>query len=152
MTLTTTKSRWVQSQSDLSKYVGKRKHGSQMQQEEMSDLWGRLESFDNWNMSVHSLERIASKGIKATYDDIVSTIKNSTIIEYKIDYSASRNRCDERVVLRSNAVVNDKFNLNVVYSITRGAIVTVWINSIDDKHDTLDWSIYDENMKVFGAE
>lgn len=145
-------SKLVQRQLELSQYIGKRKHGSQLQQEETDIISNRLKSFDNWYMSGHALDRIIEKGIKATYDDVVSTIDNATIIEYKIDYNERSNRCDERVLLRANAVVNEVYNLNAVYSITRGVVVTVWINHINDKHDTLDWSIYDADMKVFGEE
>jgi hypothetical protein len=152
MAVMTKQPNWVARQIELSEYVGKRKHRSQLQQEEVSTIWNRLKSFDDWYMSSHALDRIHEKGIKATYDDVVSTIDNAEIIEYKVDYNERINRCDERVVLRANAVVNDTYNLNAVYSITRGVVVTVWINHINDRHDTLDWSIYDENMKVFGAE
>jgi hypothetical protein len=136
----------------MNNYIGKRKHGSQLQQEEANIIWKRLKSFDDWVISNHALDRLEEKGIKATKEDIVSTIGNASIIEYKIDYNEKINRCDERVVLRANAIVNNTYNLNVVYSISRGVVVTVWINHLSDRHSTLDWSIYDENMKVFEAE
>ena len=142
--------KWVERQLELSKYVGKRIHCSQLQQEEINTIWRRLKSFDSWGTSKHTFDRLTEKGINATYDDLVSTINNSNIIEYKIDYNEKINRCDERVVLRANAVVNDTYNLNVVYSITFGVIITVWMNHINDKHSTLNWELYDENMKVFG--
>ena len=143
---------FVERQLEMSKYNGKRKHGSQLQQEEANIIWDRLKSFDDWIISTHAFDRITEKGIRTTKEDIVSTIDNATIVEYKIDYNERSNRCDERVVLRANAVVNDTYNLHAVYSISRGVVVSVWMNHISDFHATLDWSIYDENMKVFGAE
>jgi hypothetical protein len=152
MAVVINRSKFVERQLEMSKYIGKRKHGSQLQQEETNIIWDRLKSFDQWEVSPHALDRLVEKGIKATYEDIVSTIDNATIVEYKIDYNERINRCDDRVVLRANAIVNDTYNLNVVYSLSRGVVVTVWINHINDFHDTLDWSIYSEDMKVFGAE
>lgn len=140
---------FVARQMEMSLYIGKRKHCSQMNDFEMKSIMDKLENIERWNIRTHALDRIEEKGINATYNDLVSMIDNSSILEYKIDYNQKMNRCEERVLLRANSVVNVKYNLNVVYSITQRAIITVWINEIDDKHETLDWSIYDENMMVF---
>lgn len=146
-----TRVKWVEEQLEMSKYIGMRKHRSQLTQLEIGSLQRRLESFDEWGITYHTLDRIEEKGIRATYDDIVSTILNCEIIEYKIDYNGRRNRCEERVVVRGRAITNNYYNLNVVYNITKGDIVTVWLNDISDRHATLDWSIYNEDMKVFGV-
>lgn len=140
---------WVEKQIEMSKYVGKRKHSSQLTQDEIDSLHKRLESVSNWGLTVHTLKRLREKGINATYDDIVSTIFNCEIFEYKIDYNKKSNRCQERVVVRSKVLTNGEYNLNVVYNLSNSFIVTVWLNHIDDRHKTLDWSIYDESMKVF---
>lgn len=143
---------WIAEQLEMSKYIGKRKHSSQLTHQEEDLLHSRLRDVEDWEMSSHALDRLEGKGIRATYDDIVSTIFNCELIEYKIDYDARINRCDERVVVRGNALTNRFFNLNVVYSLTKQRIVTVWLNHVNDRHATLDWSIYDENMKVFGVK
>ena len=145
----TKRPRWVENQIEMSEYVGQRKHSSQMSESEKSLVIEKLKSVKAWFMSGHALDRINEKGINATLDDVISTIYNANIIEYKIDYNSRSNRCDERVVLRSRAIANEEYNLNVVYSITNKSIVTVWLNHVEDKHDTLDWSIYSEGMKVF---
>lgn len=134
-------------------YEGKRKHGSQLKPFETTGLWKRLKSVQEWEwtLSDHVFDRLIQKEIRATKQDIVSTVHNASIIEYRIIHSHFHNALDERVILRSKAVVNGHYNLNVVYSLTFNEIITVWINSIDDRHDTLKWEIYDENMKVFGV-
>lgn len=147
-----TKTDWVAEQLEMSKYIGKRKHRSQLTQQEEDSLHRRLEDVENWKMSSHAFDRLEEKGIKATYDDIVSTILNCDLVEYKIDYDSRINRCEERIVVRGRALTNRFYNLNVVYSVTKERVVTVWLNHINDNHSTLDWSIYDENMKVFGVE
>lgn len=139
----------VQRQTEMSKYIGKRKHCSQLEETEIKVIWERLKNIENWNIRTHALDRLEEKGIHATYNDLVSVIHDASIIEYKIDYNSTINRCDERVVVRANSIVNYCYNLNVVYSISQQRIITVWINHINDRHKTLRWELYDENMKVF---
>ena len=148
-TLKTRKPKWVQRQIELSNYIGKRKYRSQMTTEEMNTIWSKFKNVEEWGISTHALDRLKQKGIKATYEDIVSMIDNSQIVEYKIDYEKKINRCEERVVLVSNAVVNGCYRLKAVFNFGRQDIVTVWINHLNDNHDTLDWSLYDADMKVF---
>lgn len=143
--------KWVEEQLEMSKYIGQRKHSSQLTQQETDFLHDRLKAINEWGISTHALDRLVEKKIRATYDDIVSTIYNCEIIEYKIDYDARINRCEERVVVRGKALTNRYYNLNVVYSLTKKCVVTVWLNHINDRHDTLDWSLYNPNMKVFGV-
>lgn len=141
--------KWIERQIEMSKYIGKRKHVSQMKESESYTIWKRLKGVKKWEFSEHALDRLKEKGIKATYDDIISMIGNAELIEYKIDYNRSINRCDERVVLRSKSIINKRYNIHVVYNLSRESIVTVWMNHVRDRHHTLDWSIYDENLKVF---
>lgn len=140
---------------DMAKYIGKRKHCSQMTQEEIKGLFLRLKSVEEnglrWGMAGHALDRIHEKGINADYWDIVSSVWNSEMIEYKIDENKRTGKPEERVVIRSRAVANRSYNLNAVFSITQRRIVTVWLNHINDRHSTLDWSIYDEKMPVFNV-
>lgn len=143
--------KWVETQLEMSKYVGKRKHSSQMSQQELDSLYSRLRSVEKWELTRHALDRIEEKGINATYDDIASTVYHCDIIEYKIDYNVIINRCEERVVVRSKAVTNGEYNLNVVYNLHSNKVITVWLNHINDRHATLDWSLYDPDMKVFGV-
>lgn len=151
MQKTINQSELVRVQLEMGKYNGQRKHVSQLTQQEKDGLYKRLKEVEKWKILSHALDRLEQKNINATNEDIVSTINNSTIIEYKIDYDKRINRYDERVVLRSNAIVNRYYNLNVVYSLTKQQVITVWINDINDFHKTLDWTIYNEDMKVFGV-
>ena len=145
----------VISKSDVEKFVGNRKHVSQMSDAEINGLFERLKSVEangkQWNISKHALDRISEKGINATYEDVVSSIHNSTIVEYKIDQAKFGNTPDERVVIRAKSIVNRSYNLNVVYSLTNRKVITVWVNHIKDRHSTLDWSIYNKDMVVFGV-
>lgn len=137
--------------NEMKAYIGQRKHVSQMTPREVNGLWMRLRNVDktDWTINDHSLDRIKQKGIKVTREDIISTIYHAQLKEYKVD--TFRGQGDERVVLRSKAIVNGCYNIHAVYSLTSKRIVTVWMNHLDDQHATLDWSLYNADMKVFGV-
>ncbi|AKQ08387.1 hypothetical protein PQE66_gp072 [Bacillus phage PBC2] len=138
---------------ELKEYSGMRKHGSQLERLEEIGLWKRLKSVQEWewNLIDHALDRIEQKGIEATRNDIISTISHSSIIEYRIVYNHEHEIYEERVVLRSKAIVNKHHNIHAVFSLTLNNIVTVWMNDFHDRHATLDWGLYNKNMKVFGV-
>lgn len=80
---------------------------------------------------------------------IIETIKNSKFYEYKIIREGDK-IVDERVLLRSNKSY-DGSNVIIVYSMKWNKVITVWFNSVDDNHETLDLSIYNEDMQIVGA-
>lgn len=131
-------------------YVGKRKHVSQMSFKEKNKIWNALHSIgaEEWTLHHHAMQRLDEKGINATIEDIVSTIQNATIVEYKIDYVRYSDTYDHRVLLRSKAVVNGHYNLHVVFSLTTKRIISVWMNHVKDKHKTLNMGIYTSNMLI----
>lgn len=139
--------------SAMKSYEGKRKHCSQFKPFEMTGLWKRLKSVQEWEWTIadHVYDRLVQKKIRATKQDIISTLHNASIMEYRIIHSHFHNGLDERVILRSKAIVNRCYNLHVVYSLTYNEIITVWMNHVDDRHSTLKWELYDQNMKVFGV-
>lgn len=127
-------------------YRGKKKHGSQMTTQEKEYIFKKLKSVKKWIVSKHALERIEEKGINVTYKDVVSTIHNSKIIEYHV--AKFDNKDDIRVLLRGNAIVNRNYNVHFVYSLTRGKVVSSWLNEVTDTHKTLDWRDYDEKLYI----
>lgn len=139
------------SEKEKLEQLGKRKHHSHMTKKEIEGLFRRLKSIQEWDILPHALERLEEKRIKATYEDLVSTIKNSEIIEYRILHNPIIRGCEERVVIRSKKVINRKYNLHIVFSLTCQTIVTVWINRVNDRHETLRWELYDSKMKVLGV-
>lgn len=142
----------IATKEELAVYAGQRKHNSQLSHFEKLALFTRLKEVPFWGMSSHALDRLVEKGIKATREDVISTLNHANIVEYRIfQYEQSVDLYDERVILRSKAKVNGRYNLNVVYSLTNHRIISVWTNHVLDKHSTLDWSIYNKDMKVFGV-
>lgn len=151
MQKTSVQSELIRTQLEMGEYNGQRKHISQMEKFEIDGLFKRLKNVNRWGIIGHALDRLREKRINAKYEDIVSVINNSSIVEYKIDYNSVANRYEERVILRANAIVNGQYNMHVVYSLTREKIITVWLNHVNDFHATLDWNIYNADMKVFGV-
>lgn len=143
----------ITASTTMKDWIGKRKYRSQMTDTEISRLFDRLKSVEEdglkWRMAGHTLDRLVQKGIQADYWDIVSTIHNAEMVEYKIDTDKFTGEPEERVVLASKAIVNRCYRLKAVYSLTNRRIITVWINHINDHHATLDWSQYSEDMPVF---
>ena len=127
---------------------GKKRHYSQMSKEEQDYLFSRLRNVKKWHIGDHALEQMEKKGIDVTYNDIKSTIHTSKIIEYHV--AKVKNKEEERVLLRSNAVVNGKYNLHVVYGLGTKTIVSVWLNEVDDVHKTIDMNDYDKNVVIKG--
>lgn len=141
----------VQAYNEMKKYDGKRKHKSQMNSREVNGLWFRLRNVGKscWILSDHATDRIKEKGIETNLEDIVSMIGNAELIEYKLHRWKSQ--MHERIVLRSKAIVNGDQNVHAVYDLTTNEVISVWMNHVDDRHATLDFSNYDKNTKVFGV-
>lgn len=137
----------MKSNKEMRRFIGHRKHSLMMKEWEKRGLFERLKKVRVWEISGHALLRMSEKNIEVTQDDILSTIHNSEIIEYKIDGKPKFET--ERVVLRSKAIINGKDNLNVVYDLTKESVISVWLNDVKDNHETLDISIYNHKMKVF---
>lgn len=128
--------------------VEKRKHYSQMNTSEIKSLYAKLLSVTtkNWRMSDHAEERIVQKRIDASRSRIVDVINHCEIIEYKT-VDNGRYTC-ERIIVRDTTLTNKNYNLNVVFDVTRGVVISVWLNHIKDRHSTLDMLIYDRELQI----
>lgn len=78
---------------------------------------------------------------------LAQTLIDFTPIEFKRIYNGV-NLVEERSVLRGNRLVNEE-SIVLVYSITHRKIITVWINSLNDMHSTLDTNLYDSEMVIY---
>lgn len=128
--------------------VEKRKHYSQMNTSEIKSLYAKLLSVTtkNWRMSYHAEERLVQKRIDASRSRIVDVINHCEIIEYKT-VDNGRYTC-ERVIVRDTNLINKNYNLNVVFDVTRGVVISVWLNHVKDRHSTLDMLIYDRELQI----
>lgn len=128
--------------------VEKRKHYSQMNTSEIKSLYAKLLSVTtkNWRMSYHAEERLVQKRIDTSRSRIVDVINHCEIIEYKT-VDNGRYTC-ERVIVRDTTLINKNYNLNVVFDVTRGVVISVWLNHVKDRHSTLDMLIYDRELQI----
>lgn len=121
---------------------GVRKHVSQMNNKEIDYIFDKLRSIKKWRATSHAMDRVNTKGIYITLRDMVSTIHHSRVIEYH------EVRGEKRVLLRSNVLIQGDYNLHVVFSVNEAKIISVWLNHVDDTHETIDMSCYNEKLKI----
>ena len=134
-----------------------RKHFTQMNEQELKIVKNKIKSSVNGdvnsvNIVPHAFDNLFKRLRKGrdinTYKVMLAqTLIDFTPIEFKRIYNGV-NLVEERSVLRGNRLVNGE-SIVLVYSITKRTIVTLWVNSLDDMHSTLDMSLYDSDMEIY---
>ena len=134
-----------------------RKHFTQMNEQELKIVKNKIKSSVNGdvnsvNIVPHAFDNLFKRLRKGrdinTYKVMLAqTLIDFTPIEFKRIYNGV-NFVEERSVLRGNRLVNGE-SIVLVYSITKRTIVTLWVNSLDDMHSTLDMSLYDSDMEIY---
>lgn len=134
-----------------------RKHFTQMNEQELTIVKNKIKSSVNGdvnsvNIVHHALDNLYKRLRKGrdinTYKVMLAqTLIDFTPIEFKRIYNGV-NLVEERSVLRGNRLVNEE-SIVLVYSITKRTIITVWVNSLDDMHNTLDMNLYDADMAIY---
>ena len=115
-----------------------RKHYLQFKNSE-KDTLTKLISNNTYVMSPHATIRQTHKVILNR--EIRDTLKDYKIVEYHYKYG------DNRVLIRSNKSYKHT-NLCLVLSLNRGEIITVYDNSEDDRHETLDLKNYNRDIDI----
>lgn len=134
-----------------------RKHFTQMNEQELGIVENKIKSSVNRdvnsvNIVPHAFDNLFKRLRKGrdinTYKVMLAqTLIDFTPIEFKRIYNGV-NLVEERSVLRGNRLVNEE-SIVLVYSITHRKIITVWINSLNDMHSTLDTNLYDSEMVIY---
>ena len=134
-----------------------RKHFTQMNEQELKIVKNKIKSSVNGdvnsvNIVPHAFDNLFKRLRKGrdinTYKVMLAqTLIDFTPIEFKRIYNGV-NLVEERSVLRGNRLVNEE-SIVLVYSITHRKIITVWINSLNDMHSTLDTNLYDSKMVIY---
>lgn len=134
-----------------------RKHFTQMNEQELEIVENKIKSSVNGdvnsvNIVPHAFDNLFKRLRKGrdinTYKIMLAqTLIDFTPIEFKRIYNGV-NLVEERSVLRGNRLVNEE-SIVLVYSITHRKIITVWINSLNDMHSTLDTNLYDSEMVIY---
>lgn len=134
-----------------------RKHFTQMSQQELTIVENKINSSVNKDVSTvniipHAFDNLykrlrEGRDINTYKVMLVQALLDFTPIEFKRIYNGV-NLVEERSVLRGNRLVNEE-SIVLVYSITKRKIITVWVNSLNDMHNTLDMNLYDSNMEIY---
>lgn len=134
-----------------------RKHFTQMNEQELEIVKNKIKNsvkgdVNSVNIVPHAFDNLFKRLRKGrdinTYKVMLAqTLIDFTPIEFKRIYNGV-NLMEERSVLRGNRLVNEE-SIVLVYSLTQRKIITVWINSLNDTHSTLDTNLYDSEMVIY---
>lgn len=134
-----------------------RKHFTQMSEQELTIVENKIKSSVNGdvnsvNIIPHAFDNLykrlrKDRDINTYKVMLVQALLDFTPIEFKRIYNGV-NLVEERSLLRGNRLVNGE-SIVLVYSITKRKIITVWVNSLNDMHSTLDMNLYDSNMVIY---
>ena len=134
-----------------------RKHFTQMNEQELKIVKNKIKSSVNGdvnsvNIVPHAFDNLFKRLRKGrdinTYKVMLAqTLIDFTPIEFKRIYNGV-NLVEERFLLRGTRLVNGE-SIVLVYSITHRKIITIWINSLGDMHNTLDMNLYDSEMVIY---
>ena len=115
-----------------------RKHASQMSNQEVSLLNGFLTKDKSYKIGIHASDRIKEK--KNNEDSMERAIHNGEIVEWHY-------KNGNRLLVRGLTNEND-YNTCVVLNCDRGQIITVYKNSVSDKHCTLKEGLYEKDFNI----
>ena len=115
-----------------------RKHASQMSNQEVLLLNGFLTKEKNYKIGTHASDRIKVK--KINKESMERAIHNGEIVEYHY-------KNENRLLVRGNT--NEYgYNTCVLLDVDRGNIITVYKNSVSDKHCTLKEELYEKDFNI----
>jgi len=125
-----------------------RKLYTQMNKLELSYLKEQLNKINSFETTFHADDKFYELQLKKDY---IYNLIGKFDIENIIEYNTGRGD-ERRVVVEDHTpIICD--NGKLVYAsynidIDTGFIVTVWVNLTTDKHETIDMSYYNENLKI----
>ena len=115
-----------------------RKHFVDMTTVEKSLLNGFLTKDKSYKIGIHASDRIKEK--KINEDSMERAIHNGEIVEWHY-------KNGNILLVRGNTNENG-YNTCVVINCDRGQIVTVYKNSVSDKHCTLKEELYEKDFNI----
>lgn len=126
-----------------------KKHYTQMTQEEIDYLYNEILKISRLRVQSHMWDKIDKYELDAFFvRNILDRITKESIVEYN-----NGKRHERRVVLADKrnpieASDGSTMYLTVVIDIDDQYFVTLWVNDINDNHDTLNMNYYDKNLQI----
>lgn len=116
-----------------------KKHLAQMRPEEIIYLRNKVNNITQFYLTEHCQERMREK--KVNKKQILQTLINYSVVEYH------RKGLDDRVLLRGiKRYGND--NVCALVSLCNQSVITVYRNDNRDRHSTIDWEQYRDNLDI----
>lgn len=139
-----------------------KKHALQMTYEEK--VWCKntaIRCATHLTVVRHAIDRYSDKHLYVNPGKIKWLVRNGEVIEYErvtrnpyIMYVGMENipvtvpeHTAERIVMR--APYDEKDDISIVLDITNNAVITLWLNNVEDRHHTLNLSLYDGMLDIF---
>ena len=139
-----------------------RKHALQMSEDEQ--IWCQTRAILAANYLVvtkHAKNRYSGRHLYINPAEVGFMMTTGQVIEYErcyigaeVEHIGAENipvtipaHTEERVVMRCHYQVQT--DLSIVIDITNNKVITLWTNSTEDRHQSLNLSLYDRNLKVY---
>lgn len=119
-----------------------RKHAIQMTEIEKNFLAAQVGSVASWKFTMHAQEKMAER--RARQADVTTALLGFEVIEFNGDNGA------KKILVRGKGSVNGR-QVCAVLAPTSGLVVTVYFNSANDKHNTLNMAAYNKRIDVVAA-
>ena len=130
-----------------------KKHYTQMSNEELTYLKNKLHNLNKRNLIISTHARNKNEFNDTDIKQLPFEVTNDMIIEF--NRTEKRGYIDKRVTVRSKKVydvkINDKIekcNIIAVFSLTTNRVVTVFWNLTTDKHESINMSRYNKDLKI----
>lgn len=108
----------------------------------------KIDSLKVGKVSPHASSREFQRGITYNKEDFQNDINFGNLVEIQHYEDGST-----RYLFRSSKILHgtQKGDANVIFVVMAkdGEIRSCWLNNINDYHETLDTSVYDENANIF---
>ena len=127
-----------------------KKHYTQMTEAELNYLIGKVKQIPRTHLARgHAADKFELYDIPKNY---VNTVLRSLTKDNIVEYNTGRWEKERRVTLHCNDVIEcedgELVNATFVIDLDTYEVVTIWVNSIYDKHENVNMTYYDENLKI----
>lgn len=128
--------------------VDVKKHRTMFSKSERKFLAKKLSKLNVSRVGGHCKNRELARGIGYTKADFQDEINIGNLIEIQ-----KYNDGSVRYLFRGSRIVEsaNKVSANVIFVVMAkdGEVRSCWLNNVNDYHDTLDMSVYDENAEIW---
>lgn len=121
---------------------------TQMTEAEIDYLYTKLQAIDKIYLTTHMFDKLRLYDLNL--DIIYESLKRATK-ESIIEYNNGRGN-QRRVLIRDTKPIQteegDVINASMVFDLDTHDLVTIWVNSLDDRHENVDMHYYNKNLKI----